>query len=75
MKPIDVYNKIKLDRSGDYYHVGRREHYISHEGNDYGTTALALRNDGVGDYSHISDVDSTRFTRQNPTRGSSQRVY
>ncbi|XP_052255575.1 uncharacterized protein LOC127861220 [Dreissena polymorpha] len=61
-KPKNVYNKIKIDRSGDYDHVGRREHNISPAGNDFDTTALGVINDGVGDYNHISDFASTKFT-------------
>ncbi|XP_052253333.1 uncharacterized protein LOC127859844 isoform X1 [Dreissena polymorpha] len=64
-KPDNVYNKLKLDLPGDDAHVGRLGHNISKAGSDYDTTAVARRNDGDGDYSHIPHPDSTTCARLN----------
>ncbi|XP_052255584.1 uncharacterized protein LOC127861221 isoform X9 [Dreissena polymorpha] len=54
-KPENVYNKLKINRPGDYDHVDGRENNVTQAGNDYDTTsaAFASSNADVSDYNHI----------------------
>ncbi|XP_052253478.1 uncharacterized protein LOC127859919 isoform X2 [Dreissena polymorpha] len=56
-KPDNVYNKLKINRPGDYDHVDGREYNVTHAGHDYDTTsadfASSKRNADVSDYNHI----------------------
>ncbi|KAH3703806.1 hypothetical protein DPMN_078853 [Dreissena polymorpha] len=53
-KPDDIYNKLKLDRPGDYDHVGRPGNNMPEPGSDYDTSACAQKIAGGDDYNHIS---------------------
>ncbi|KAH3702118.1 hypothetical protein DPMN_077120 [Dreissena polymorpha] len=66
-KPDNIYNKLNIDRPGNYDQLGKLEHNMSQAGNDYDTTDLARRNDVVGDYSHITQPVSTTVTRGDET--------
>ncbi|XP_052255701.1 uncharacterized protein LOC127861291 [Dreissena polymorpha] len=53
-KPDAIYNKLKLDRPGDYDHVAGLGYNMSQPGSDYDTSALARTNAGGDDYNHIT---------------------
>ncbi|XP_052254297.1 uncharacterized protein LOC127860331 isoform X1 [Dreissena polymorpha] len=55
-KPDNVYNKLKLNRPGDYNHVDGREHNVTQSGNDYDikSPVVAPSNADVSDYNHIT---------------------
>ncbi|KAH3703786.1 hypothetical protein DPMN_078832 [Dreissena polymorpha] len=63
-KPDAIYNKLKLDRPGDYDHVAGLGYNMSQPGSDYDTSALARTNAGGDDYNHITTAFVTKsFTR------------
>ncbi|KAH3839686.1 hypothetical protein DPMN_113119 [Dreissena polymorpha] len=74
-KPDNIYNKLKIDRPGDYDHLGRLEHIMSQAGNDYNTSAISQRNEVVGDYNHITNPVRTTVTRGEGTKDHEQGDY
>ncbi|KAH3825925.1 hypothetical protein DPMN_127812 [Dreissena polymorpha] len=71
-KRENIYNKLKTDQHGDYDHFARSEHNMSRTGNDYDTTYLASKNDGIGDYNHVV---SATIERVNCTKDREQGGY
>ncbi|KAH3802367.1 hypothetical protein DPMN_156043 [Dreissena polymorpha] len=57
--------RTKTDPKSSPEQSGRLGNNISKAGSDYDTTAVARRNDGDGDYSHIPHPDSTTCARLN----------
>ncbi|KAH3703788.1 hypothetical protein DPMN_078834 [Dreissena polymorpha] len=65
-KPDAIYNKLKLDRPGDYDHVAGLGYNMSQPGSDYDTSALARTNAGGDDYNHITTAFHQRETELLP---------